>query len=646
VRSRRLLSLWYVAVSRRVAVRRWRATRFGLLAWFAVTSPFVFAASEGTALASTGWQPPTVLAPPTQVYGAPVNVAIDAEGNALAVWAAPGSSGNEVVLSSYRRAGSDHWPAPQTLGESRLFVSDKPAVAFDAAGNVIVAWVGPAARQIMASTRSATAGRWTPATQVSPPGEGSAFGPPLLGVDAAGDAVLTWTAGTPPSCCVGEVSYRPAGGNWHPPTKLRGGPAGLAVASDGSMLLTYLDGDVVDAITGVSGAWDAPVDLGHERGNFWPPAAAIAPGGDAAVAWTTEEHGNNIVYGAARIAGAWQPAQPLSFVDGQAWPGPNVGIDARGDMLATFDTDFDVDASFRPAGAAWERPVLVSPRIFLPGSNLVMNAAGQAVAYWLWSEDILGTVNTAFPLAVADYTPGIGWEPAQTLDPNTGGDASAAVAIDPAGDPIAVWEHNEPDGSAIENAILDAGGPLLHAVFNHARPRISGSARPGRKLRCATGTWSGAPPISFRFRWLRRSHFVGSMQTYRVTRADSGSWLTCHVTATNTFARSLSARGMYAYCAKRGETFDWQGLLRRTFVTLAQARLAHVPDWTPRRCIVCASLVGKAASLRCGSRVRSCVRGVDIRRDRSLGGGCSERDVRQAACAVGGHVSGAVSMQK
>jgi hypothetical protein len=105
--------------------------------------------------------------------------------------------------------------------------------------------------------------------------------------------------------------------------------------------------------------------------------------------------------------------------------------------------------------------------------------------------------------------------------------------IGPAGDAIAVWERIAPDGSAIESAILDAGGPPLHAVFNHARPRISGSARSGRKLRCATGTWSGAPPISFRFVWLRGTHTVGGLETHRVTRTDAGNRLTCDVTATN-----------------------------------------------------------------------------------------------------------------
>jgi hypothetical protein len=521
-----LMAVW------RDAVRRPRTTHFGWLTWSAVTASFVFAASAGTALASIGWQPATVLAPAPQ--DSPVDVAVDAKGDALAVWTAGLGA---LVFGSYRPAGSGGWSTPQQIGTS--IYRTPPAVAFDGAGNATVAWVvdrGSGQTGLLASTRRGATGKWGQRRQVSPPGEGPVLSylSPALGVDAGGDAVLAWTTGGTLSGFVDEVSYRPAGGTWQPPTKRGGYSLGLAVASDGSMLLTYLDSDAVDAATGFRGSWDAPVDLGHERGSSWPPAPAIAPGGSAAVVWTTEDPGfNGIAYAAVRAAGAWQPAQPISFVDGNAWPAPSVGIDARGNILAIFDTGLDVDATLKPAGGAWERPVVVSPRLFLPGSNLVMNAAGQVVAFWLWSQDIAGTGNTAFPLAAVEYVPGIGWGPAQTLDANTGGDASPVAAIDPGGDAIAVWEHNAPDGSAIESAILDAGGPLLHAVFNHARPRISGSARPRRNVHCTSGTWSGAPPISFRFRWLRDSHPVGSLQTYRGTRADAGSRLTCRVTATN-----------------------------------------------------------------------------------------------------------------
>jgi hypothetical protein len=168
-----------------------------------------------------------------------------------------------------------------------------------------------------------------------------------------------------------------------------------------------------------------------------------------------------------------------------------------------------------------------------------MNAAGRAVAVWTGGT----AAGTDFPVGAASFSTGAGWEPAQAL--GTQGsqpiEPAAAVAIDPAGDAIAVWPHYEGGNAAgfsqasLQTAILDNGGPLLHAVFNHRRPHISGIARSGAKVKCITGVWSGEGPIEFSFAWLRGPKTVGHAQGYRIKRADVGRPLTCRATAMNVF---------------------------------------------------------------------------------------------------------------
>jgi hypothetical protein len=113
-----------------------------------------------------------------------------------------------------------------------------------------------------------------------------------------------------------------------------------------------------------------------------------------------------------------------------------------------------------------------------------------------------------------------------------------ATAIDPAGNGVAVWPSRAADGSpneSLQAAILDAGGPMLHALRLLAAPTISGTPRVGRALTCAPGRWSGATPIGFAYRWLRESRRIGTSSKYRVRRGDGGHRLACRVTATNEF---------------------------------------------------------------------------------------------------------------
>ena len=126
------------------------------------------------------------------------------------------------------------------------------------------------------------------------------------------------------------------------------------------------------------------------------------------------------------------------------------------------------------------------------------------------------------------------------------------IAIDPAGDALVVWPRPEgttPSGNqlySLQAALLDAGGPMLHAAYALFRPRIVGVARVGRTITCTRGRWSGAEPIRFSYRWLRKGRPVGARRAYRPTRRDAGALLSCAVTGANAFgpvtAKSTSVR--------------------------------------------------------------------------------------------------------
>jgi hypothetical protein len=75
----------------------------------------------------------------------------------------------------------------------------------------------------------------------------------------------------------------------------------------------------------------------------------------------------------------------------------------------------------------------------------------------------------------------------------------------------------------------------LEVPENTAAPIVSGTAKVGQTLTCSEGTWIGASPIFYAYRWLRDGVAIGGAEsnTHTVTAADEGHSISCEATATN-----------------------------------------------------------------------------------------------------------------
>jgi hypothetical protein len=78
------------------------------------------------------------------------------------------------------------------------------------------------------------------------------------------------------------------------------------------------------------------------------------------------------------------------------------------------------------------------------------------------------------------------------------------------------------------------------APNNTSSPTASGTAAVGQTLSCANGSWSGASPISYSYKWLRDGSTIegATGSSYTVQSADQGHGVACEVTATNSKGHS------------------------------------------------------------------------------------------------------------
>ena len=94
---------------------------------------------------------------------------------------------------------------------------------------------------------------------------------------------------------------------------------------------------------------------------------------------------------------------------------------------------------------------------------------------------------------------------------------------------------------------------------NTVRPTVSGQPKEGSVMTASDGTWSGTPPISFTYQWLRCNKSGASCtgisdaraKTYVLTPADVGFTLRVQVTATNIAGTSTATSDRTAVIRRR-----------------------------------------------------------------------------------------------
>ncbi len=206
--------------------------------------------------------------------------------------------------------------------------------------------------------------------------------------------------------------------------------------------------------------WLPPVSLSEQRFEIeaYGDQVALDSHGDALAVWVQAyTNGPEIVESAFRPAGgSWQDPVALSEEDGRAG-GPQVAFDAHGDAVATWlDESGGADlaeAASRPAGGSWQPPVNISDGVSGSGAELAVDPAGDAVAVWGRGS----VIKSAF------MPSGGSWEPPVNLTEEAFSAYVHArisqVVFDSRGDATAIWTRdNNGAQNVVQASTKPAGG--------------------------------------------------------------------------------------------------------------------------------------------------------------------------------------------
>lgn len=361
------------------------------------------------------------------------------------------------------------WLGPEDLSGSDEVVSGRQ-VAVDDAGNAVVVWQ----RNddiIRVAVRDA-GGPWQPAEDLSAP-SGAATRPDVA-LDAAGNAIAVWEHRVGGGYGIMQSSFRPAGGDWQAvqdasPPSTSANEAQVAFDAAGNAIAVWValgdpDNFVMAAVRpAASGIWQTAEEVSPPTG-FSGPQLAVDPSGNAVVIWSRHDGTNERVEAAFRPAGGdWQAPEFVSAEGVQA-DDPQVALDPAGNAIAVWKSqsgdDQWVEKAMRTAGTEsdWESLDDLSDRTFgVENPQVAVDPAGNAIALWEQQDETDGfiIVTSAF------RPPSAGWQDPVDVSPAGQDSTGARVAVDGDGNTFAVWIGFDDDSTpndVVQGVIRPAGG--------------------------------------------------------------------------------------------------------------------------------------------------------------------------------------------
>lgn len=333
------------------------------------------------------WGAPTVIsAGAAETNAGDARVAVDARGDAVAVWTL-NTAGGSVVQSAYRPVGAAAWQAPTTLSGEAGAQAFNPVVRVDENGDAAAAWQESDGKNqiVHASVRPAASGAWQKPEALSPAGADSYE--PQLAMNAGGGMAVVWAHGPSlKALAVEAASGNAAAGEWRTEgaiseTGVEGSAVGVDAAGDAVAVWSAEDSEkhrrLRSSSRPASGTWQPPVEIATGGKDATQPEVAVDPAGDAVVVFeeAVGTEGNGAIAGVARPAGSTAFAPQAILAASNSFT-PQIAIDPSGNAVAAWE-QYVREAVTVSRTAAYDAAGPVLGALSIPASGLV----GEALSF-------------------------------------------------------------------------------------------------------------------------------------------------------------------------------------------------------------------------------------------------------------------------
>lgn len=302
---------------------------------------------QTTELAEKGWLVPVTLSIPggADNIATKPQIAISDKGNIVVVWQR--NDGVNNIIQAVTRNNNRSWSHPDDLTVSvpEGLGDIDPQVAIDAKGNAIAVWVHTPTQTVQASVKTQN-GPWSLPSILSDAGE--TVSQPQVAFDAFGKAIVVWTRYDGTNRIIQSTSCN-SNGNWASPVDLSESGQDavnpqLAIDSGGNAFVVWQRSDGVHTII------QAATKQGGRTSQDWSPATDLSlPGEDASdpkisinanrlvgVIWKRSDGANFIIQVTTKVPGnPWAPPVSIS-APGQDATSPNIALDNFDNIVATW----------------------------------------------------------------------------------------------------------------------------------------------------------------------------------------------------------------------------------------------------------------------------------------------------------------------
>jgi|GEM_PF-1204298 len=335
-------------------------------------------------------------------------IAIDNEGNAIAVWQTYFNNGSYTLGSNrYTKAGG--WGTAVTIGATPIHLvlsqqNEKALLGFDEQGNALVIRAGrnyspPGGFLVLVNRYSKQDGSWGGETPIVSSGL-LELRQAQFTITADGSAFATWVQAISSSDCAIQASRYAPGSGWTaaeivgPGLCLSEPQIGMDEEGNAIVVWNQPSGPTpniwANRYSAGEGWGTAQMIESDGEGTSRGPQVAVTPKGDALVVWR-KNNGMSDRNRASRYSqqsDSWSQPENISAGDSDSVESPRLALDVDGNALAVWRRDIngksEVRAGRYAVGSGWKAPLIITSDQAVPQTavQVAVDSDGTGIVYW------------------------------------------------------------------------------------------------------------------------------------------------------------------------------------------------------------------------------------------------------------------------